>query len=452
MAEEQEDKPSGDDSKQRPRYFPVPMVIAVGLVATIVLAVVALWIGDHLGYAYAHETTDDAKVDADTIILTSKISERVEHINVDANQYVHRGQLLALLDDRDEESRYIQALANRASTEAQIEQARESLLLTSTQVSTEATQGEGNIQTAQSQVQQAAAVYGSSLEETGASNAAADQATAQLRSSLAALPGAREAVIRSAFDLSRDSSLLGSGDVPTATVDADRAVYLSAVSSYQQAKQNVEQSRANLVAAQRRFRSQVEQARSSLATIDAQRGSLTAARGRLDETLSPYRITTQRAALNTSQRQIRAIDAQVREARDQVSYTRIYSPVDGTIAAKSLAIGQTVSPGTALFTLVPSHQIYLSANFKETQLDRMRLGQPVDIHVDAYPEYAFVGHVGTFNPASQNQFAAVPPQNATGNFVKVTQRVPVRIYFDRVGNPPYVLRPGMSVEASVRVR
>ena len=430
----------------------VPLIVVGAIVALIVFGVVGLWLGDHLGYAFVHESTDDAKVDADTIILTSKISERVARINVDLNRYVHRGQLLAELDDGDEQTRLVQATATRAATLAQAQQARQSLFLTQTQVQSETAQGLGNVQTARSQVAAASATYGSSLEETDASNAAADQASAQLRSSLAALPGQRENVIRTAFDLARDSALLRSGDVPTATVDEDRATYAAAVSAYNEAKENVETSRANLVAAKRRYDSQQQQAQSSLATVDAQRGSLTAAQGRLTETLSPYRIGTQRAALTTSERQVHTQDAQVRDAALQLSYTRIYAPVDGVIAAKSLAVGQTVSPGTALFTLVPANEIYVTANYKETQLDRMRSGEPVDIHVDAYPEFAFVGHIGTINPAAQNQFAAVPPQNATGNFVKVTQRVPVRIYFDRIGNPPYALRPGMSVEASVRVR
>jgi membrane fusion protein (multidrug efflux system) len=443
---------SGGEEKKPPRPIALPVVVTVAIVAAVVVAVISVWLGDHIGYAYVHQTTDDAKVDADTIILTSKISERVARIDVNINHVVHRGDLLAELDDRDEQTRLMQVLATRAATIAQSQQAQQTLLLTQTQVQSETSQSLGNVETARSQVVAADATYGSAIQEANAANAAADQASAQLRSSLAALPGQRAQVIRSAFDLARDSALLKTGDVPTATVDEDRAVYESDVSAYQEAKQSVETARANLVAAKRRYQAQVDQADSSFAAINAQRGSLTAAQGRLAEVTSPYRIGSQRAALTASERQIRTEDAQVRDARLQLSYTRIYAPVDGIIAAKSLAVGQTVSPGTALFTLVPTNDVYVTANFKETQLDRMRAGEPVDIHVDAYPEYAFVGHVGTINPASQNQFAAVPPQNATGNFVKVTQRVPVRIYFDRIGNPPYALRPGMSVEASVRVR
>ena len=139
-------------------------------------------------------------------------------------------------------------------------------------------------------------------------------------------------------------------------------------------------------------------------------------------------------------------------ARDQLSYTRIYSPVSGVVAAKSIDIGQAISPGQTLFIVVPQTRFYITANYKETQLDRMRLGQPVDIHVDAYPEIAFIGHLAEFNPASQNQYALVPPQNSSGNFVKVTERVPVRLYVDRGGDRDHPLRPGMSVETSVRVR
>ena len=441
-----------EKSAHEPRHLAMPVAIAIAVAAAIVLVVGALWIGDHIGYAFVHESTDDAKVDADTIILTSKIDERVDQILVDVNQPVHRGQLLARLDDRDERSRLNEILANRSAAIAQAQQSRETLGLTETQVATEATQGEGNVESARAQLSSAAANYDAALAETQASNAGADQATAQLRSSFAALPGSRENVIKTAFDLARDSALLKTGDVPAAVIDEDRAQYESARSDYEQAKNAVETARANLVAAQRRFVSQQQQARGSRATIGAQRGSLVTARGRLAESVSPYRISAQRATLLSALEQIRSIDAQVRQARDQLSYTRIYSAVDGTVASKTLAVGQTVSPGSALFTIVPTGRSYVTANFKETQLDLMRDGEPVDIHIDAYPEYAFVGHIGAINPAAQNQFAAVPVQNASGNFIKVTQRVPVRIYFDRAGRPPYVLRPGMSVEASVRVR
>ncbi len=140
--------------------------------------------------------------------------------------------------------------------------------------------------------------------------------------------------------------------------------------------------------------------------------------------------------------------------RDQLSYTKIYAPISGYIGQKSVDLGQQVAPGTPLLTIVPLSAIYITANFKETQMGNIRAGDQADISVDAYPGVRFHGKVGTISPASQNTFALVPAQNATGNFVKVTQRIPVRIYVDSASKPldQVPLRPGMSVIASVKVK
>jgi len=134
-----------------------------------------------------------------------------------------------------------------------------------------------------------------------------------------------------------------------------------------------------------------------------------------------------------------------------LSETRIVSPVDGFVGEKNVQIGQTVGAGTPLMTIIPSKDIFITANFKETQIGVMHPGQPVDIKVDAYKGTDFHGHVISINPASQNTYALVPSQNASGNFIKVTQRIPVKIAID---NPPAdkPLRPGMSVETSVKVK
>ena len=118
---------------------------------------------------------------------------------------------------------------------------------------------------------------------------------------------------------------------------------------------------------------------------------------------------------------------------------------------KNVEIGEVVSPGESLLTLIPDSHIYITANFKETQIGHMHVNDPVDISVDAYKGVKFTGHVDDLSPASQNKFSLVPAQNATGNFVKVTQRLPVRILFDHP-DAKYKLRPGLSVEASVKVK
>jgi membrane fusion protein (multidrug efflux system) len=187
------------------------------------------------------------------------------------------------------------------------------------------------------------------------------------------------------------------------------------------------------------------------AGIGAGEGQLETAQGHLTESAAPSRVPAVAAQANAAQAQVTSASAQAQTARDQLNYTIIRSPIDGIVGAKNIAVGATVAPGQALLELVPRNGIYLTANFKETQLDNMKVGQDVDVDVDAYKGTTFHGRVESIGPASQNTFSLIPAQNATGNFVKVTQRLPVRIAIvDAPADKP--LRVGMSVETSVKVK
>jgi membrane fusion protein (multidrug efflux system) len=168
------------------------------------------------------------------------------------------------------------------------------------------------------------------------------------------------------------------------------------------------------------------------------------------------------ATLNAAQAQVAVLQSQEREAEANVahaqamlaqaelnlSYTKIYAPVSGTVANRTVQVGNYVQPGQTLFSVVPD-QVYVIANFKETQLAHMRVGQKVDIAVDAFPDLKLHGHVDSFQRGTGSYFALLPPENATGNFVKVTQRVPVKILLDGTDPQARMLAPGMSVEATV---
>ncbi len=229
---------------------------------------------------------------------------------------------------------------------------------------------------------------------------------------------------------------MSTGDLPKAQLDAARAAQANAQSNYLQALDKVNVAQAEVKAAQ--------------ATIEAEQGALRTAEGKLAESNTQYKVAAEQAQATAQAAQSGTLAAQLRQAEDQLSYTKIYSPIDGYVGEKAVEIGQTVQPGSTLLNLVPK-RVYITANYKETQIGNMKPGQEVDISVDAYKGTKFTGHVEAIGPASQNEFALIPAQNATGNFVKVTQRVPVRIVVD---NPPpdKPLRPGMSVETSVKVK
>jgi membrane fusion protein (multidrug efflux system) len=359
-------------------------------------------------YAFSHQSTDDAIVDADVVAVTSKIPERIDNILVTTNQPVRKGQLLMVLDNKDEIARLAQA------------QAQYDLAVANQRTLTKQNQGG---------VSQAAGNAGAAQAQVPVAQAGVSQAQAQLQVAQAQIPAAQAAYDRAAADYARTDSLVKTGDVPAQQLDEMRANEAQAAAGLRAAENNVGASEAAVIAASERVSAE------SASAVAAQ-GGVTTAEGKLEQAADPSQVESAKAQLDLAKRNL--------------TYTRIYAPIDGFIGQKSAEVGQTVNSGLTLMTLIPNN-IYVTANYKETQMGNMHVGQPVDIKVDAYKGVTFHGHVESINPASQNTYALVPAQNATGNFVKVTQRIPVRISIDdpRAEMP---LRPGMSVETSVKTK
>ncbi|MDP9019178.1 MAG: HlyD family secretion protein [Candidatus Eremiobacteraeota bacterium] len=410
------------------------ILMAVGAVAVIALLI---WGVRFFAYARSHQSTDDARIDASIVSVTSKISERVEGIHVATDQSVAKGQLLITLDNHDEQARLDQAEAAVNAQRAQAAAAQANVSLTQQTVAAQALEGLGGIAQAQSGISNAQSNVGAAQGQVGAAQAA-------VTSAQAAVPSAQQALARASADFSRTQSLVSSGDVPRQQLDAARANQAAAQAQYESALAGVSAARERLVSAQ-------AQAGGASSGIGAAQGSLQTAQGRYQEQTSPSRVAASEAQANAAYANVASLQAQLSLARRQLAETKIYSPIDGYIGEKNIEIGQTIGPGSTLITIIPSKNIFVTANFKETQVGDMHAGQPVDIKVDAYHGVEFHGHVIAINPASQNTYSLVPAQNASGNFIKVTQRIPVKIGID---NPPAdkPLRPGMSVEASVKVK
>lgn len=380
------------DEKQGPRKR-----FIFGGIGAVVGILVLVWGFNWYMYARVHEGTDDARVDTDAVAITSKINERIDSILVNTNDQVKKGQTLVILDNavendqlRTAQAQYDLAVANQRNNTVQ---------------------SAGGVTQAQA-----------SAADASAGVALAD---AQLNAARAQVPAAQAAYDRAAADYNRTASLVSTGDVAKAQLDAARATMASASAALQNARDAVNVASANVNAAGSR--------------VNAAAGGISTAQGKLAQSSDPS--------------QVEAAKAQLSIAKQNLGYTTIVAPVDGYIGQKSADVGQTVGAGLTLMTLIPNgpNKIFITANFKETQLGDMRPGQQVDISVDAYKGVKFTGHVVSINPASQNTYALVPAQNATGNFVKVTQRIPVRIAVDDI-RADMPLRPGMSVEANVKVR
>jgi len=399
--------PASDSEVEEVRSRPRKRVAFI-IAAAVVIAIALIWGVPWASYMLSHEGTDDAHVAADEVAVTSKIPERIDQILVDTNQPVRRGQLLIVLDNKDELAKLRQA------------QAQYDLAVANQRTSEE--QGRGG-------VSQAGGAIASAQAQVPAAQDAVAQANAQLRAAQAQVPAAQQAYDKSQADFNRASSLVSTGDVASQQLDAARAQDAGAAAQLRAAEDQVSVAAANVAAAQSRVVA-------TQAGVTEASGGLTTAQGKFAQAADPS--------------QVEAAAAQLYLAKQNLNYTRIYASTDGYIGEKSAEVGQTIGAGITLMTVVP-HQIYITANYKETQMGRMRVGQSADIHVDAYKGVTFHGHVASINPASENTYALVPAQNASGNFVKVTQRIPVRIEVDdqRSDLP---LRPGMSVETYVRVK
>jgi membrane fusion protein (multidrug efflux system) len=265
------------------------------------------------------------------------------------------------------------------------------------------------------------------------------------------VPAGQAALARANADLDRYAALVRTGDIAAQQLDAQRAAQAQAQSQYQSALENVAAARTAVAQAQARYTAAIASTSAASAGVGAQQGQLATAQGRLTESDNPYRVSTTQAQADAAFAQAGSLQAQVKAAQDRLSYTVIRSAIDGIVGAKNVEVGTAVAAGQSLLTLVPNRGIYITANYKETQLGKVKVGQKVDLKVDAYKGTTFQGRVEAIAPASQNTFSLVPAQNATGNFVKVTQRIPVRII---VVDPPAdkPLRVGMSVETSIAVK
>jgi membrane fusion protein, multidrug efflux system len=380
------------------------------LVAAVVAAVlIALGIWWHSTYS---EDTDDAQVNGHLIQVSARIAGHVAKVYVEENQMVKRGDPIVDLDPNDFQVAVENAEAALASAKANAAAARVNVPITTINTGS-------NLRSANADV-------------TGA-HAAVEQAEQQLDAAKARVAQAEANNFKAQSDLERYKPLVAKDviskqqfDAAVAAADADAAALADARASQQAAEDGVRVSR--------------------------EREAQSQAQLKYAET-APQQIAAQDAKARQAEAQVEQAQAQLDQAKLNLGYTRIVAPEDGIITRKSVEIDQNVSAGQNLMTLVSLEDIWVTANFKETQLRHMQAGQPVQIHVDSTGE-DYSGRVTQIGGATGSVLSLFPPENATGNYVKVVQRVPVRIDFTNLAkeDPNHRLRPGLSVEPKVRVK
>ncbi len=377
----------------------------------LIIGALVLLVGGFFAYEYfqTYESTDDAQVDGHLMPLSARISGYVIKVNVDDNQEVKAGTVLAEIDPKDYQVALDQAKAELQDSQAAAQALNINVPITS--VSTE------------SQV---------SVSEADVENSRAGIAVSedQLEAAKAQLAQAEANDVKAQNDLIRYKQLVDKQEI-------SQQQYDQAVASAKASAATVASAHATATAAT----AQVTQARSKLAQSQANlRNAQT----------GPRQVASTKARAISADATVQQKEAAVEQAELNLLYTKIVAPVDG-IVSKNAEVGMNVTPGQQLFTIFPLNDVWITANFKETQLKNMRQGQRVDIKVDANGR-TYKGQVNSIAGSSGARTSLLPPENATGNYVKVVQRVPVKIVLDPNQNSDHYLRLGMSVEPKVIVK
>jgi membrane fusion protein (multidrug efflux system) len=386
----------------------------------------------------AYESTDNAFLEGDVIQVSPRISGQVVKVYVQDNQHVNRGDMIAEIDARDYAARALEAHARLDDISARAEGAQSNLLLTSTVTNAVLVQTGAAAGAARDQVEILQARAAQDEAAIHAAEAAIGQAEAQQAA-------AKAEADRSADDVVRYRAMYSKDEVSKQQLDRAETQARAAAAAQEAARQATEAAKANLAEAR------AAQA-STQAGLRQSEKQVVQAQGRVSEAKSaPQQIEVRHADVSSLRAGIAQARAAVEQAELALSYTQIYAPESGYVTRKAVEPGNFVQPGEPLLALV-SDRLWVVANFKETQLTHMRPGQPVTLKLDAYPQLRLRGHVESMQSGTGARFSLLPAENATGNYVKVVQRVPVKIVLDEAPPAGYRIGPGMSVEPEVKVR
>jgi membrane fusion protein (multidrug efflux system) len=405
-------------------------------------------------YASTHQETDNATVTGHVHQVSTRINGTVDDILVKINQPVQKGQLLVKLDPSDYQIKVQQAQAALEAAKRQAKAAQANIALAAETASATTTQAQGDVSGAQAAIATAQAAVSEAESGIPAAQAAVAEAQAGIPAAQAQLAQANATLQRTQADYNRYNTLFSQGAISSQQLESARAAYQVALAQRNGAQQGIQQAQARLAAAKvgvTRAQANLAQAQEGVASAQAK---LASSRGGLQQASAKGQQTeVNRSQYEAAEAAIAQSEASLKDAQQQLSYTNITSPADGWVGKKNVEVGNRVQPGQPLIAVV-GNEFWVTANFKETQLENMKPGQLAEIKLDAFPHHPFKAHVESISPASGAQFALLPPDNATGNFTKVVQRIPVKLIFDSQSIQGYESRinPGMSAEVSVEVK
>jgi membrane fusion protein (multidrug efflux system) len=371
----------------------------------VALLVTGSWYATHLG----RESTDDAQVEGHVMSVSARVAGQVLHVRITDNQVVNAGDVLLELDPADYAARADGARADLAAARAAADAARATLALTKKTAPATIAQARGGVTAAASSVVSARA------------------ATEQARASVVAAESRRALA---ELEWKRANSLVAQSAIPGAELDTRRT-------ELDAANATLEEERARLASAD--------------ASLEGSGGGMELARGRLTAAeTAEEQIASARAASELADARVAQAESALKLAELNLSYTRVRAARRGVISRRSVEEGQMVGPERPLFAIVPLDDVWIVANFKEDQLSRMAVGSKADVEIDTYASRRLRAHVESVAGGTGARFALLPPDNATGNFVKVVQRLPVLLRIDDAAG--LELRPGMSADVTVDTR
>jgi membrane fusion protein, multidrug efflux system len=383
-----------------------------GFRIAVIIGVVILLVVGFFVYRYvtSYESTDDAEVDGHINSISARISGHVIKLNVQDNQYVQAGTVLVEIDPADYQVAYERAKADFDDAQAAAAAAGVNVPITSVNTTSQVSATEADVASSRAGIAAARQQY--------------EAAKAQLAQAVAN-------DVKAQNDLGRYRQLVDKQEI-------SQQQYDQAVAASRASAAAVDAARATADAAQQ----QVTQAQGKLVQAEANLSNARTAPRQME-------VTRSRAASALAEAQFKK--AELDQAQLNLQYTKVTAPVAGVVSDRTVEVGQNVAPGQELMKVIPLNDVWITANFKETQLREMKVGQPVTVEVDASGR-KYKGKVDSLAGASGARFSLLPPENATGNYVKVVQRIPVKIVLDPGENNDQSLRPGMSVEPKVWIR
>lgn len=394
--------------------FLVPALLVV------LLALAFVW-----WYYAGRESTDDAQIDGHVTTMAPRVGGLVVKVHIRDNQQVKAGDVLVEIDPRDYQVAVDRAEAELASAQAAADAA-------SINVPIQRTETASGVSSAQGGLEQALAGVAAATHDV-------ESAKARLTSAQATVRQREAEAVRATRDAERLEGLVGKDEVP-------RQQYDTAIADAAVARAALDAARASVQEAQTAIGIAENRVRQAQANTQQARAGVQAAQ------TAPQQVKASRAQAEGAIARVQHARAELAQAKLNLDYTKVRAPTNGIISRRTVELGQLLQAGQPMFALVDVEGLWVTANFKETQLADIRVGQKVAVSVDAIGGQTFIGHVDSIAAGTGARFSLLPPENATGNYVKVVQRVPVKILLDHGQDPDHRLRPGLSAVPVVYVR